>query len=83
MTVSQFLSCSITEGDHPGASHLFSPSTNLTGGLEARQIFRVPPYLERTSIHKYPCLLRDSNPKPYGTVFSITNHYTRQMAQYA
>ncbi|GFS90136.1 hypothetical protein TNCV_508041 [Trichonephila clavipes] len=47
------------EREHPGGSEtslLFSPSTNLTRGLAARLLFRVPPYRKG--------LLWDSNPGP-------------------
>ncbi|GFW78806.1 hypothetical protein TNCV_4262261 [Trichonephila clavipes] len=40
------------------------PSTNLTRGLAARWLFRVPPAAKARFIYKHPCLLRDSNPGP-------------------
>ncbi|GFW54034.1 hypothetical protein TNCV_3828421 [Trichonephila clavipes] len=41
-----------------------STSTNLTRGLAARQLFRVPHAAKALYIYKHPCLLRDSNPVP-------------------
>ncbi|GFU44289.1 hypothetical protein TNCV_3041301 [Trichonephila clavipes] len=63
------------------ASHLSSSSTNLTKGLAARWLFRVPPCLEGT-IHLQTSMPSPGfEPKPYGTAVSVTNHYTRQAAQ--
>ncbi|GFS91576.1 uncharacterized protein TNCV_1139891 [Trichonephila clavipes] len=45
-------------GSHPGVSQ--KPPTNLTRGLAARRLLRVPPCSECT--YKQPCLLQDSNP---------------------
>ncbi|GFV67967.1 transposable element Tcb1 transposase [Trichonephila clavipes] len=52
-------------------SHLSSPSTKLTKGLEARRLFRVPPVVKALYIYKHPCLLRDSNPGP--TAFQLAS----------
>ncbi|GFT75841.1 hypothetical protein TNCV_851431 [Trichonephila clavipes] len=56
------------EGEHPGggsgASHLSSPSTNLTSGLVTRRLFRVPQAAKALYIYKHPGLLFDSNPVP-------------------
>ncbi|GFV69009.1 hypothetical protein TNCV_1999751 [Trichonephila clavipes] len=57
-------------------SHLSFPSTNLTRGLVARLLFRVPP------CHKGPIYLQTSmhfsgfEPKSYGTAVSVSNHCT-------
>ncbi|GFX45068.1 hypothetical protein TNCV_3431161 [Trichonephila clavipes] len=45
-------------------SHLSSPSTNLTRGIAARRLFRVPHAAQGLYIYKHPYLLRDSNPVP-------------------
>ncbi|GFS56002.1 hypothetical protein TNCV_2564481 [Trichonephila clavipes] len=58
-----------------GASHLSSPSTNLTRGLAARDCYLEYPHATKALyIYKHPCLLRDSNPVP--TALSVANHYT-------
>ncbi|GFS73101.1 hypothetical protein TNCV_686791 [Trichonephila clavipes] len=63
-------------GGVSGASHLSSPSINLTRGLATRWLFRVLPCRKGT-LH-----LRTSLPspgfehRPYGTAVSVTNHYT-------
>ncbi|GFV42041.1 hypothetical protein TNCV_1569081 [Trichonephila clavipes] len=59
-----------------GTFHLSSPSTNLTRGLVARRLLKVPPCRENTIHLQHPCLLRDSKPRPNSTAFSIANHYT-------
>ncbi|GFV99196.1 hypothetical protein TNCV_1511691 [Trichonephila clavipes] len=59
-----------------GASHLSSPSTNLTRGLEARQLFRVTPCCEGT-IHLQASMPSPGfKPRPNGTAVSVINHYT-------
>ncbi|GFY06274.1 hypothetical protein TNCV_2680661 [Trichonephila clavipes] len=59
-----------------GASHLSSPSTNLTRRLVARQLFRVPPHHE-TTIHLQTAMPSlGIKPRSYGTAVSITNHYS-------
>ncbi|GFX62239.1 hypothetical protein TNCV_3306131 [Trichonephila clavipes] len=48
------------------ASHLPSPSTNLTRGLTTRRIFRVPPYSKGT-IHLQTSMTSPGFvPRPYG-----------------
>ncbi|GFU19968.1 hypothetical protein TNCV_2705971 [Trichonephila clavipes] len=41
-----------------------SPSTNITRGLAARRLFKVPHAAKALYIYKHPCLVRDSNPVP-------------------
>ncbi|GFU51854.1 hypothetical protein TNCV_3733621 [Trichonephila clavipes] len=59
-----------------GEFHLSSPSTNLTRGLAARRLLRVP------ICHKGTIHLQTSLPspglelKPYGTAVSVASHYT-------
>ncbi|GFW22511.1 hypothetical protein TNCV_2170451 [Trichonephila clavipes] len=63
------------DGEQPwgwsGASHLSSPSTNLTRGLSARRLFKVPPCREGTSISSL-----GFEPSPNGTAVSVANLYT-------
>ncbi|GFV31594.1 transposable element Tcb2 transposase [Trichonephila clavipes] len=50
-----------------GDSHLSSPSTNLTRGLAARRLFRVPPYRKGT-IHLQTSMFPSAfEPRPNGT----------------
>ncbi|GFU17248.1 hypothetical protein TNCV_1854701 [Trichonephila clavipes] len=66
------------EEEYPGwseASNLSSPSTNLTSGLAARQLFRVP--LRKGTLHLQTFMYSPGlEPRPYGTAVSVTNHYT-------
>ncbi|GFX32071.1 hypothetical protein TNCV_4099201 [Trichonephila clavipes] len=60
------------------ASHLPSPSTNLTRGLATRRLFSEPPCRKGT-IHlqtSMPSL--GFEPNPNGIAVSATNHYTRR-----
>ncbi|GFY25500.1 hypothetical protein TNCV_2486201 [Trichonephila clavipes] len=59
-----------------GATHLSSTSTNLTRGLVAQRLFKLPPYREGT-IHlqtSIPSL--GFEPRSDGTADSVANHYT-------
>ncbi|GFU93772.1 hypothetical protein TNCV_1659971 [Trichonephila clavipes] len=62
------------EGEHPGGGQ--GPSTNLTRGLAAGRLFKVPPCREGT-IHLQTSM---SSPRfeasSNGTAVSFTNHYT-------
>ncbi|GFU83803.1 hypothetical protein TNCV_1694731 [Trichonephila clavipes] len=59
----------------PGASHLSSPSTKLTRGLEARWLFRVPPCHEVT-VHLQTSMPSPGlEPRSYGIAVRIPNHY--------
>ncbi|GFX80110.1 hypothetical protein TNCV_2107561 [Trichonephila clavipes] len=64
---------------HPNferASHLFSPSTNLTRGLAARWLFEVPSCREGT-IHLQTSMSSPGfEPRPNGTAVSVANHCT-------
>ncbi|GFU24009.1 hypothetical protein TNCV_3332221 [Trichonephila clavipes] len=52
------------------------PPTNLTRGLAARRLFRVPPCREGTiHLQTSPSSL-GFEPSPYGTAVSVANHYT-------
>ncbi|GFV51216.1 hypothetical protein TNCV_2545651 [Trichonephila clavipes] len=63
-------------GGGSGASHLSSLATNLTRGLTARRLFRVPPCLEGT-MHLQPFLSSPGfEPRPYGIEVGVANHYT-------
>ncbi|GFS61213.1 hypothetical protein TNCV_3104721 [Trichonephila clavipes] len=58
------------------ASHLSSPSNNLTRGLQARRLFRVPPCHQGT-IHSQTSMSSPGfEPRPYGTAVRVANHYT-------
>ncbi|GFV25930.1 hypothetical protein TNCV_2920411 [Trichonephila clavipes] len=58
------------------ASHLSSPSTNLTRGLASRRLFIVTLCREGT-IHLQTSMPSPGfEPKPYNTAISVTNHYT-------
>ncbi|GFW15115.1 hypothetical protein TNCV_172621 [Trichonephila clavipes] len=48
----------------PWGCHLSSPSTNLTRGLSARRLFRVPHAAKALHFYEHACLLQDSNPVP-------------------
>ncbi|GFW12318.1 hypothetical protein TNCV_815731 [Trichonephila clavipes] len=56
------------EVEHPRGmartSNLSSPSTNLTRGLVARWLLRLPPAAKALYIYKHPCLLRYPNLGP-------------------
>ncbi|GFU03314.1 hypothetical protein TNCV_3338331 [Trichonephila clavipes] len=59
-----------------GASHLSSPSTDLTRGLAARRLFKVPPCREGT-IHLQTSMSSPRfEPSPNGTAVTVANHYT-------
>ncbi|GFY08799.1 hypothetical protein TNCV_4659921 [Trichonephila clavipes] len=60
----------------PGISHLSSPSTNLTRGLAARQLFKVPLCRKGTKHLQTLMPSQGLEPKPCGTAVSVTNHYT-------
>ncbi|GFX61573.1 hypothetical protein TNCV_2745481 [Trichonephila clavipes] len=67
---------SIFEGKHLSGGQGPSPSTNLTRGHAARQLFRVPPCRKGT-IHLQTSMPSPGfEPSPYGTAVSITNYYT-------
>ncbi|GFY21165.1 hypothetical protein TNCV_3992091 [Trichonephila clavipes] len=55
---------------------LFSPSTNLTRGLAARWLFRVPPSREGTIHLQITMPSSGLEPRTYGTTVSVTHHYT-------
>ncbi|GFS55450.1 hypothetical protein TNCV_1627191 [Trichonephila clavipes] len=57
------------------ASHLSSPSTNLTRRLAARRLFRVPPCRAGTVHLQVSMSSPGFEPSPYGTAVSIANHY--------
>ncbi|GFW15171.1 hypothetical protein TNCV_173181 [Trichonephila clavipes] len=58
------------------ASHLSSPSTNLTRGLAVRRLLIVPPHREGT-IHLQTSVPSPGfEPRPYATAVSVANHYT-------
>ncbi|GFU65777.1 hypothetical protein TNCV_5059111 [Trichonephila clavipes] len=67
------------EREHPegsGVSHLSSSSTNITRGLAARSLFRLPPY-HKSTIHLQTSMTSpEFEPRPYGTAVNVTNHYT-------
>ncbi|GFT96234.1 uncharacterized protein TNCV_3906741 [Trichonephila clavipes] len=46
------------------ASHLSSPSTNLTRGLVARRLFKLSPCREGIILPKHLCILQDLNAGP-------------------
>ncbi|GFU93383.1 hypothetical protein TNCV_1861131 [Trichonephila clavipes] len=48
--------------EHPSGGQ--RPPTNITRGLTARQLFKVPPAMKALYIYKQICLTRDSNPVP-------------------
>ncbi|GFS95111.1 hypothetical protein TNCV_2704661 [Trichonephila clavipes] len=58
------------------AFHLSSPSTNLTSGLAARRLFRVPPCCAGTIHLQTSMSSLEFEPRPYGTAVSVANHYT-------
>ncbi|GFU26086.1 hypothetical protein TNCV_5105441 [Trichonephila clavipes] len=59
-----------------GTTHLSSSSTNLTRGLAARRVFKVPPCREGT-IHLQASMSPPGfEPRPNGTAVSVANHYT-------
>ncbi|GFU76904.1 hypothetical protein TNCV_4520601 [Trichonephila clavipes] len=60
----------------PGASHLSSTSTNLTRGLVARQLFRVPPCRKGTIHLQTSMSYPGFEPSPHGTTVSFANHNT-------
>ncbi|GFX66359.1 uncharacterized protein TNCV_343331 [Trichonephila clavipes] len=63
---------------HSGSAQ--SPLTNLTRGLAARLLFRVPPYQEGT-IHLQTSMPSPSfEPRAYSTAIIVTNHYTGWVA---
>ncbi|GFT42340.1 hypothetical protein TNCV_1786361 [Trichonephila clavipes] len=68
------------EGEHPGGgsrvSHLSSPATNLTSGLAARRLFRVPPCREGTIHLQISMSSPGFEPRAYGTAVNVTNHFT-------
>ncbi|GFU68563.1 uncharacterized protein TNCV_3064871 [Trichonephila clavipes] len=58
-----------------GVSHLSSPSTNLTKGLAARRLFKVP--CREGTIHLQTSMSSlGFEPSPNGTAVSVANHYT-------
>ncbi|GFT11237.1 hypothetical protein TNCV_1143751 [Trichonephila clavipes] len=58
------------------ASRLSSPSINLTRGIAARRLFRVPSCRAGT-IHLQTSMSSPGfEPSPYGTAVSVANHYT-------
>ncbi|GFV46854.1 hypothetical protein TNCV_1938771 [Trichonephila clavipes] len=62
-------------GGVPGASHLISPSTNLTKGIAAVWLFRVLT-CRKGIIHLQPPLSSPGfEPWLYATTVSITNYY--------
>ncbi|GFT05267.1 hypothetical protein TNCV_123031 [Trichonephila clavipes] len=68
------------EGEHSGGGkrppHLSSPSINLTRGLAARRLFRVPPCHAGT-IHLQTSMSSPGfEPSLYGTAVSVANHNT-------
>ncbi|GFV05904.1 hypothetical protein TNCV_2552711 [Trichonephila clavipes] len=63
------------------ASHLSSPSINLTRGDVVRRLFRVPP-CRKSTIHEQTTMSSPGfEPRSYGTAVSFTNHYTGWVAQ--
>ncbi|GFW51482.1 hypothetical protein TNCV_4211601 [Trichonephila clavipes] len=58
------------------ASHLSSPFSNLTKGLAARRLFRVPHCHEGTIHLKTSMPSPTFEPRPHGTAASVTNHHT-------
>ncbi|GFU49788.1 hypothetical protein TNCV_2930561 [Trichonephila clavipes] len=62
-----------------GVFHLSSSSTNLTRGLAAHWLFRVPPCHE--GIHLQISMPSTGfKPRPYGIAVNVTNHYTGWVA---
>ncbi|GFW82877.1 uncharacterized protein TNCV_3494471 [Trichonephila clavipes] len=62
------------EGKHQGGG--LGPSTNLTRGLAARRLFKVPPCREGT-IHLQTSMSSPGfEPSPSGTAVNVANHYT-------
>ncbi|GFX42055.1 hypothetical protein TNCV_2134701 [Trichonephila clavipes] len=57
-----------------GASHLSSPSTNLTRGLAARWLFRVLPCHKDTIHLQTSIIYLGFEPRSYNTAVSITNY---------
>ncbi|GFW36709.1 uncharacterized protein TNCV_1220411 [Trichonephila clavipes] len=58
------------------ASHFSFPSTNVTRGLAARRLFKVPP-CRKCSIHLQTSMSSPGfEPSSYGTAASVANHYT-------
>ncbi|GFW13729.1 hypothetical protein TNCV_2105531 [Trichonephila clavipes] len=55
---------------------LSSLSTNLTRGLAARWLFRVPPYRKCTMHLQISMFSQGFEPSNYGNVVSVANHYT-------
>ncbi|GFW81741.1 hypothetical protein TNCV_2884151 [Trichonephila clavipes] len=66
-----------------GASHLSSPTTNLTRGLSACRLFKVPPCREGTMHLQTSVSSPGFEPRPYGTAVSIANHYTWWATEWA
>ncbi|GFW44676.1 hypothetical protein TNCV_4482211 [Trichonephila clavipes] len=58
------------------SSHLSSLSINLTRGLVARRLFKVPPCREGTIYLQTPMSTPGFEPCPNGTAVSVANHYT-------
>ncbi|GFX11208.1 hypothetical protein TNCV_4424671 [Trichonephila clavipes] len=58
------------------ASQLSSPSTNLTRGLKARRLFRVPPCRKGTIHLQTSMSSLGFEPSPYGKAVSVANHCT-------
>ncbi|GFW73704.1 hypothetical protein TNCV_1541581 [Trichonephila clavipes] len=68
------------EGKHPGVVRglppLFPFHTNLTRGLAARRLFKVPPCCEGIIHLKTSMSSPGFEPSPNGTAVSVANHYT-------
>ncbi|GFS86219.1 hypothetical protein TNCV_660981 [Trichonephila clavipes] len=61
-------------GGGQGTADLSSPSTNLTRGLAARRLFKVP-YHKGTIHLKTSTSSLGFEPSPNGTTVSVANHY--------
>ncbi|GFW43829.1 hypothetical protein TNCV_2854621 [Trichonephila clavipes] len=59
-----------------GASHLSSSSTNLTRGLVAQLLFKVPPCREVTIHSQISMPSPGFEPSPICSALSVANHYT-------
>ncbi|GFT92507.1 hypothetical protein TNCV_1480301 [Trichonephila clavipes] len=65
-------------GDIEWSGASYFSSTNLTRGLAVRRIFRDLPYHEHTINLPKPLPLLGSEPRQYGTAFSVTTQYTKR-----
>ncbi|GFW78023.1 uncharacterized protein TNCV_134931 [Trichonephila clavipes] len=65
-----------TPWEYSGASDLSSPSINLTRGLAAQQLFKVPPCQEGTIHLQTSMSSPEFEPLAKGTALRVTNHYT-------